>query len=133
MRLWYGTQMARAGCLAFATAVLALLLTGPPPAAAAGQVLYCGVRVPPYTGCLGPRGVHWYENFAHYPGAGVISLCERVDDLNTGGIASRRCDTSPNYAASMFDLNPYYDAYLQLNVGNNYYHTHTIDGTGRYR
>lgn len=127
----YTYSVIRIACVVFATATLASLLSGPQ-AYAAGETKYCGFQVPPYTECFGPRGTHWYENFAHYAGAGVISLCERVDDLNTGGIASRRCDTSPNYAASRFDLNPYYNAYLQLNVGNHYYHTHTIEGTGRY-
>jgi hypothetical protein len=63
---------------------------------------------------------------ANYQGAGTVNVCERVEDITVGGVASQRC--ANGYADALSDLSGRSTHCLALRVMNNSGSAHTIVG-----
>lgn len=97
-----------------------------PPAAFAQDYYYCGSLVPPKTACASyVSSIPAQGNRATYPGAGSVSVCEKV--VNAGypyAQVSRRCAITTVASGGDLPNGPSNNCY----VGNDDDGQHTVNG-----
>lgn len=125
MRRWARQALGVGFCCGVAMLVL-------PALASATDHRYCNSAVPAHTACSTTSTGVYYENVAHYPGTGTVSVCVHDYLSQTGSSIIKLCQatTADDYPA----LSSYYDNgfAVQLVAGNDSDYLHTIWGTGTY-
>ena len=124
VKLWRATATSCAVISGFAVAG-ATVGQPSPSTAEAIDYFYCGNLVAPRSQCSDrERSLPLQGNRATYPGAGVVSVCERVERTTGGALLSRRCANGT--VASDGDL-PNGPSNTAI-VGNNDDGRHTVNG-----
>lgn len=126
-----GQTFARAGAVALALSVISLAFLAFPNTSNALTEQYCRVLVNAHTYCGDEPWQRGYNlNVVFYPGAGSVSVCEKVMGPDYTPVISLRCGNG--YANSANDTVGWTHYGLRLKCGNNSNNRHTLNCRGDY-